>query len=86
MKYVVGASIGGLFGFSMPFLMDINDKNIKDSRQEDSQPVEEIPLEDIEPSLILPDTFCKHIEYESMAPKDRAKECLERSIVAIPAI
>ena len=87
MKYVVGASIGGLFGFSMPFIMDINNiEDVKDSRQEEFQPAQDSQLDTIEPLLILPDNFCEHIEYESTKPEDQAKECLERSIVAIPAI
>ena len=87
MKYVVGASIGGLFGFSMPFIMDVNNiEDVKDSRIEKSQPVEEAPPDIIDPSLILPDNFCEYIEYESTDPREQAKECLRRSIGAIPSI
>ena len=87
MKYIVGASIGGLFGFSMPFIMDVNSvEDVKYSSIEESQAAEETPPEPIEPRLILPDNFCEHIEYQSTSPKERAKECLERSIVAIPSI
>jgi len=87
MKYIVGASIGGLFGFSMPFIMDVNDiEDVKDSRIEESQPVEEIPPEIIDPSLILPDNFCEYIVYKSTDPREQAKECLRRSIVAVPSI
>ena len=87
MKYVIGASIGGLFGFSMPFIMDIsNVEDVKDSRLEEPQPVEETPLDVISPSLILPDNFCESIVYESTDPREQAKECLRRSIVAVPSI
>jgi hypothetical protein len=87
MKYIVGASIGGLFGFSMPFIMDVNNiEDVKDSRIEESQHAESLPPDLIEPSLMLLDTFCEYIQYESILPKDRAKECLQRSIVAIPSI
>jgi hypothetical protein len=87
MKYIVGASIGGLFGFSMPFIMDIsNIEDVKDSRLEEPQPVEEAPLDVIDPSLILPDNFCEYIEYKSTDPREQAKECLRRSIVAVPSI
>ena len=35
MKHVIGASIGGLFGFSMPYLMDVNEiEDVNDSRIE----------------------------------------------------
>jgi hypothetical protein len=87
MKYIIGASIGGLFGFSMPFIMDVNNvEAVKDSRLEESQSAEETPPETIQPSLILPDNFCEYIKYQSTDPKERAKECLERSIIAIPSI
>jgi hypothetical protein len=87
MKYVVGASIGGLFGFSMPFIMDVNNiEDVKDSRIEKSQSVEEAPPDIIDPALILPDNFCEYIVYKSTDPREQAKECLRRSIIAIPSI
>ena len=77
MKYVVGASIGGLFGFSMPFIMDVNNiEDVNDSRIEEFQPVEETP----------PDNFCGYINYEATTPKEQAEECLRRSIIAVPSI
>ena len=87
MKYIVGAGIGGLFGLSVPFVFnvqEIEDDNI--SRQEEFQPVEEESPIPIENKLILPDEFCGHIKYESTNPKEQAKECINRSIVAVPAI
>jgi|TARA_R110000824_G_scaffold200411_1_gene384395 hypothetical protein len=87
MKYVVGASIGGLFGFSMPFIMDVNNiEDVNDSRIEEFQPVEETPPEIIDPLLILPDNFCGYINYEATTPKEQAEECLRRSIIAVPSI
>ena len=87
MKYIVGASIGGLFGLSVPFVFnaqEIEDSN--DSRQEDSQPVEDKPPTPIDNALTLPDDYCGYIDYESTEPKEQAKECLKRSIIAVPAI
>ena len=87
MKYIVGASIGGLFGLSMPFVLDaqqIEDEII--STQEESQPVEDMSPIPIESSITLPDNFCGYIEYESTDVKEQAKECLRRSILAVPAI
>ena len=86
MKYIVGAGIGGLFGLSVPFMMEVQETDINDSRQEELQPVEEDPPTPIDRSLILPDDFCGYIDYESANPKEQAKECLKRSIIAIPAI
>ena len=87
MKYVIGASIGGLFGFSMPYLMDVNEiEDVKDSRIEESQPVEEDPPIPIGRSLILPDNYCEYITYESDDPKEQAKECIQRSVISIPPI
>jgi len=87
MKYIVGASIGGLFGLSMPLMFDVQEvKDDNYSRQEGPQPVEESPPENIDPSLILPDNFCEYLEYESADPKEQAKECLKRSIIAVPSI
>ena len=87
MKYIVGAGIGGLFGLSVPFVF--NAQEIKDdnySRQEELQPVEEDPPIPIEGTLILPDDFCEYIDYESSDIKEQAKECLKRSVLAVPAI
>jgi hypothetical protein len=87
MKYVIGASIGGLFGFSMPYLMDVSEiEDIKDSRLEDSQPVEEDPPTLIDRSLILPDNYCEHMTYESDDPKEQVKEFIQRSIINVPSI
>jgi len=88
MKYIVGASIGGLFGFSMPFFMDVsNIEDVKDSRQEAPQPVEsESPISPSQGFQQLPDNVCRYIELESDDPKEQAKECLDVPILAIPAI
>jgi len=87
MKHIIGASIGGLFGFSVPYLMDVNDiEDIKDSRIEEFQSAEEVPPTLIHRSLILPDNYCKLITYESDDPKEQVKECIQRSIVAVPSI
>ena len=87
MKYIVGAGIGGLFGLSVPFVFnvqEIEDDNI--SRQEEFQPAEkDLPIP-VNGSLILPDDYCGHIDYESDNPKEQAKECLKRSNIAVPAI
>jgi hypothetical protein len=89
MKYIVGASIGGLFGLGAPLMMntdkfEFEDNN--DSRQEDSQLVEDELPTPINNALTLPDNYCGYIEYKSISPKEQAKECLERSIIAVPAI
>ena len=86
MKYIVGAGIGGLFGLSVPFMMEVQEIDSTDSRQEEVQPVEEDPPTPIGSALILPDDYCGYIDYESVNPKEQAKECLKRSILAIPAI
>jgi len=89
MKYIVGASIGGLFGLSMPFMMEVKEAtgtDGTDSRQEESQLVEDEPAIPIENKLILPDDYCGSIKFESTDPKEQAKECLRRSMDAIPAI
>ena len=87
MKYIIGAGIGGLFGLSAPLMMEARDLNNSiDSRQEESQPVEEVSPTPINNALTLPDDYCGYIDYESTDPKEQAKECLKRSIVAIPAI
>jgi hypothetical protein len=87
MKYIVGAGIGGLFGIGAPMMLDadkIEDNNY--SRQEESQPVEEVPPTPIDNALTLPDDYCGYIDYESEDLKEQAKECLRRSILAVPAI
>jgi len=87
MKYIVGASIGGLFGLGMPFVFDaqqLEDENI--STQGEPQLVEDVPPTPIENSIILPDDYCGYIDYESTDPKEQAKECLKRSVIAVPSI
>ncbi len=87
MKYVVGAGIGGLFGLSVPFMLNAQEvNNGNDSRQEEFQPVEKVSPTPIDEALTLPDTYCGYIQYESTDPKEQAKECLNRPHVAIPAI
>jgi hypothetical protein len=88
MKYLVGASIGGLFGLSVPFMMEMEDipANDIDLRQEDSQPVEDSPPVSIDNVLILPDNTCEYINYSSKDIKERAKECLRVELPAMPAI
>jgi hypothetical protein len=86
MKYLVGAGIGGLFGLSVPLMMDIQKPNEESPRQEESQPVEEAPPVPINGALILPDNTCGYIDYESDDLKEQAKECLSIDIPAIPAI
>ena len=86
MKYIVGASIGGLFGISVPMMMDVDKVDNKVPRLEDSQPVEDITPVPINGALILPDNICGYIDYESEDPKEQAKECLDVDILAVPAI
>jgi hypothetical protein len=88
MKYIVGASIGGLFGIGAPMMLDVNkiDNNDNDSRIEESQPTEEDTPVPIDSTLILPDNVCGYIKYKSDEIKEQAKECLEYSLPAIPAI
>jgi hypothetical protein len=86
MKYIVGASIGGLFGISVPIMMDVDKVDNKVPRLEDSQPVEDITPVPINGALILPDNICGYIDYESDDPKEQAKECLDVDILAVPAI
>ena len=90
MKYLVGAGIGGLFGLSVPFAMDVKETLMvehEDSpREEVPQHVEEeLPVR-IDNALILPDDICGYISYESDDPKEQAKECLKQSLPALPAI
>ena len=87
MKYIVGAGIGGLFGLSVPMM--INTQQIENKelpRQEVPGSVEEDISVPIEGALILPDNLCGYIDYESDDIKEQAKECLKQSLPAIPAI
>jgi hypothetical protein len=87
MKYIVGAGIGGLFGLSVPLMIETQQiENKEDPRQEVPQQVEEEPPVLIEGSLILPDNVCGYINYESADIKEQAKECLDVDIPAMPAI
>ena len=91
MKYIVGASIGGLFGIGMPMMMEIQNVNVNvnDERsptQEEFQPVVRdvhIPIDNM---LLLPDNYCGLLDYESTEPLEQARECLEHSRLDIPAI
>jgi|2_EtaG_2_1085320.scaffolds.fasta_scaffold23997_1 hypothetical protein len=96
MKYIIGASIGGLFGLSMPLLMAVNGSSVvvdsnddgnnptdKALRQEESQPADPFRTIPIENKLILPDNICGDIVYESDNPKEQAKECLSVSMPSI---
>ena len=90
MKYIIGASIGGLFGLGIPLAMDVKEtfmiENNESPRQEVPQHVEEdIPVP-IHESLTLPDNMCGYLNYQSEDPKEQAKECLEVKIPAMPAI
>jgi len=87
MKYIVGAGIGGLFGFSVPLMLTVEETpNDLIPRIEDSQPVETMPPIPIDGALILPDNSCGYIDYESEEIKEQAKECLNVEIPAVPAI
>jgi hypothetical protein len=86
MKYIVGAGIGGLFGLSVPFMMDVKDIDNEVPRLEESQPVEDNLPTPIDNAMQLPDNYCGYINYKSDDPKEQAKECLSRAIIAIPAI
>ena len=86
MKYIVGASIGGLFGIGAPFMMDTKDVDNEIPRVEEFQPVEGYISAPIEGALILPDNMCGYIDYDSDDIKEQAKECLSYSMPAIPAI
>ena len=85
MKYIIGASIGGLFGLSVPIVMETQQID-EIPRQEVPQLVEDPTLPPIDNVFTLPDNFCGHLDYESTEPKEQAKECLKRSILAVPAI
>ena len=86
MKYIVGASIGGLFGISVPLMMEAQDIDNETPRIEESQPTEDMSPTPIDGALILPDNMCGYINYESDDPKEQAKECLNVEIFAVPAI
>tara|TARA_R110002110_G_scaffold396169_1_gene610978 strand:+ start:762 stop:1025 length:264 start_codon:yes stop_codon:yes gene_type:complete len=87
MKYIVGAGIGGLFGLSAPFMMDVQEIEYSNNpRQDVPQLAEDTLPTPIDRSLILPDDYCGYINYESDNPKEQAKECLRRSNMAVPAI
>ena len=90
MKYIIGASIGGLFGLGIPLAMDVKDtlmiENGESPRKEVPQLVEEDLPVPIQESLTLPDNMCGYIDYDATDPKEQAKECLEVDIPAIPAI
>jgi hypothetical protein len=86
MKYIVGAGIGGLFGLSVPMMMDVQQVDEEVPRQEEFQPVDSMSPNPIEGALILPDNMCGYIDYESRDPKEQAKECLNVEILAVPAI
>ena len=90
MKYIIGASIGGLFGLGVPLAMEVKDTYMFEHdlspRIEVPQPVEDnIPIP-IDNALILPDNVCGYINYSSEDIKEQAKECLSYSIPAVPAI
>ena len=88
MKYIVGASIGGLFGLSVPLMIDTHEIDNKEvPRQEVPQHVEE--EQPTYPSVNmqhLPDNVCRYLELKSDNLKDKAKECLSIDIPAVPAI
>ena len=86
MKYVVGASIGGLFGLSLPMMVDIENISDKSPRIEYSQPVEEETQPPINMSLILPDNICSNLDYSSDNVKEQAKECLQYTLEHVPSI
>ena len=65
MKILIeGAGIGGLFGLSVPFMLNAQEvNNGNDSRQEEFQPVEvyvHIPIDNL---LLLPDNYCGLLDY-----------------------
>ena len=84
MKYIVGASIGGLFGFGAPFMVEINQAIdaptiMVDSRLEDSQQPEEMPPRPIDDALILPDISCGYYISEAATVEERLEECIKLS-------
>ena len=87
MKYIIGAGIGGLFGIGAPIMLDVNKiENDNDLRLEEFQQTEDMSPVPINGALILPDDICGYIDYESDDIKEQAKECLEYSLPAVPAI
>ena len=87
MKYIVGAGIGGLFGISVPLMMEAQQiENEEVPRQEVPQHVDDMSPVPIEGALILPDNMCGYLNYDSDDLKEQAKECLSIDIPAIPAI
>ena len=94
MKYIIGASIGGLFGLSVPMFMNAHDAGttteLISPRLEDSQQSER---DDVEPGVaddevyLLPSPTCPGIKLDPNSPKEQAKECLrQNTIKIIPAI
>ncbi len=90
MKYIIGASIGGLFGLGIPLAIEVKNtllvENDTSPRIEAPQQVEELPHTPIDDMLILPDNSCSYVSYDSKIAKEQAKECLDINIPAIPAI
>ncbi len=89
MKYIIGASIGGLFGLSLPMMIATDEKDgIVDEvpRVEEFQPAEEDKSTPIGSALLLPDNSCGYFEPIATNPKEQAKECLQRIEASIPAI
>ncbi len=88
MKYIVGAGIGGLFGLSVPMMMDTTQQTEIEivPRQEDFQPVEGEFRTPIDNAMHLPDKYCVHIKDATDDIEEQAKECLDVNIPAVPAI
>jgi hypothetical protein len=91
MKYIVGASIGGLFGIGAPLMFDasMTDSNINDTivpRLEEFQHVNPMLPVPIDEKLILPDNICGYIDYDSIDTKEQVKECMQVSMPTVPAI
>ena len=90
MKYIIGASVGGLFGLGIPLAIAVKNtllvENDTSPRIEVPQQVEELPHTSINDMLILPDNSCSYVSYDAKTAKEQAKECLEIDIPAIPAI
>jgi hypothetical protein len=90
MKYIIGASVGGLFGLGIPLAIDAKNplliENDESPRIEAPQHVDESLHTPIENMLILPDNSCSYVSYDAKTAKEQAKECLEIDIPAIPAI
>jgi len=87
MKYLIGAGIGGLFGLSVPLMIEVQDLNEDEPRVEESQPPEsKQPMDPSYGMQHLPDNACRYIDMISDEPKEQAKECLSINILAVPAI